>query len=335
MSAASGPVEEAVESGDLDRLTRLIDRLCGAGRWDDLVELRDRCRAALERGRQLWPAAAHAEYRLALEAPGRWAGPVVAEGTGRFSLGPLSEVAAARHRWADLAAHAGTGPAAGLAAHECVIRGEDLRTDRCATAAGAVLEVPLALQPWEPAYPVATYEPDRAGFPAPAPPALAGVELPPPGSPVEDVDALVALREVVAGWTADSSGRAEAVAVAGTGAAAVAALGPPAARMGRLEPAAALAWLAWAGASGGAHGRRRGMATGRFAAWWAVVALAGRLAEWPMPPDEVGDAASALRWFAWDAAEPVTGWSLHLAAEDPARGRAWALAATDAALSSH
>ncbi|MGH9155530.1 MAG: hypothetical protein ACRD1K_06800, partial [Acidimicrobiales bacterium] len=75
-----------------------------------------------------------------------------------------------------------------------------------------------------------------------------------------------------------------------------------------------------------------GMATGRFAAWWALAAVAGRLDDWPVPPAELGGAAAALGWYAWDTAEPVGGWSLHLAIEDPSRGRSWALAATDAAL---
>src|SRR3989337_4596678 len=57
-------VKEAVESGDLDRLVRLVDRLCGSRDWNGVVELRDRCRHAIERGLQLWPAAEFAEYRL-------------------------------------------------------------------------------------------------------------------------------------------------------------------------------------------------------------------------------------------------------------------------------
>lgn len=327
--AARGVVEDTVEAGDLDELTRLIDRLCRTDQWDELVELRDRCRAGLTRGRQLWPAAAHADYRLALEAPGPWAGPVLCEATGRFALGPLTEVAAARHSWAELAPHVAPGPQAALAAHERVVRGEDLRADPAAALAPPVLDLPLALQRWEPAYPVATYEADSATFPAPPLPRLAAVTLQWAPVVADDGDTLVALREVVAGWTTGSNGRAEAIMVAGAAAAAVGALGPPAARMGRLDTAGALAWLAWAGASGGAHGRRRGMATGRFSAWWALAALAGRLDDWPVPPDELGEAADALGWFAWDAAEPVTGWSLHLAVEDPSRRVAWAMAATD------
>src|SRR5205085_1702808 len=79
-----------------------------------------------------------------------------------------------------------------------------------------------------------------------------------------------ALLDLVAAWTAESNGRAEVAAVHGDATAAIAALGPPRARMAPLPPADALAHMAWAAASGGAHGRRRGMASGRFATWWAV-----------------------------------------------------------------
>ena len=64
-----GELSRLVELGDLDELTRLIDRLGSAGDWDGLVHLRDRCRAALERGKQLWPAASLAETERVF-APG-------------------------------------------------------------------------------------------------------------------------------------------------------------------------------------------------------------------------------------------------------------------------
>ena len=102
--------------------------------------------------------------------------------------------------------------------------------------------------------------------------------------------------------------------------------------MAEVDGASALAAMAWAGANGGAHGRRRGMAAGRFGAWWALAALAGRLDDWPVPPDELGRALSRMRWYRWDAGEPETGWSLRLAIEDPGRGRSWALSAVDATL---
>ncbi|HEX2063432.1 MAG TPA: hypothetical protein VHE80_03320 [Acidimicrobiales bacterium] len=318
---------EIVELGDLDELVRTVDRLCSRRDWDGLVELRDRCRAALARGKQLWPAAAHAEYRLALEAPGRWAARMLVPDAGRFAPGPLSEVAASTHTWAELAPHSPAGPTADLAAHERVIRGEDLREEEVDSG---VLELPLVLQPWEPAYPVATYGPHEADFPAPALPVPSPVALPQGVEPVADPEACRALVELAAAWTTESNGRAEAVAVAGDGAAAVAGLGAPRARLAELSSATALAVLAWTGASGGAHGRRRGMAAGRFGAWWAVAAVGGLLERWPVPADELGHSAQRLRWWSWDAGEPLTGWSLHLAVEDPDRSQAWAVAARDA-----
>ena len=92
----------------------------------------------------------------------------------------------------------------------------------------------------------------------------------------------------------------------------------------------ALAWLAWAGASGGAHGRRRGSAVGRFGALWTLAALLDLVDDWPVPLDELGEIASELRWFWWDAGEPLTGWRVQLAVEDRVEGMAWAISARDA-----
>ena len=84
--------------------------------------------------------------------------------------------------------------------------------------------------------------------------------------------------------------------------------------------------MAWAGASGGAHGRRRGAAAaGRFGALWLVAVLGDALDDWPLPLDELGAIAGELRWCWWDAHEPLTGWQLQLAVESPADGLAWAL----------
>ena len=313
---------------EVDELIREIDGLCSARDWDGLVALRDRCREALKRGKQFWPAASFAEYRLALEAPGDWAREVVAEhGTGRFALGPLTEVAASTHSWSELA---GSGPQLAFAAHERVIRGEDLSGD--VVVDRGVLELPLRLEAWEPRYPVAEYKAYEAVFPTPPIPQLQGFgERVLPGEAIDDPEAVRALVDLAAVWTTESNGRAEAVAVRGDAAGAVAALGAPNVRLAAMSPGDALAWMAWTAASGGAHGRRRGMATGRFSAWWTVVTLAGLLDDWPLDADEVGEVAHDLRWFAWDAGEPETGWGLRLAVEDPEDGRAWALLAMDAA----
>jgi hypothetical protein len=107
----------------------------------------------------------------------------------------------------------------------------------------------------------------------------------------------------------------------------VASLGPPEHRLGRLTPAQALARMAWAAASGGAYGVRRGAALGRFDAWWAAAALAGL--EWPPDPDELGRALERLGWWCWDDGMPASGWHLRLVAADPAAGWAAALDAAD------
>ena len=319
-----------IEGSDVDELLREIDRLCAERAWGALFQLREQCRTAVQRGKQLWPVASHAEYRLALEAPGRWAARMLEPGTGRFTLGPLPEVAAASHTWSELAQDAPPGPVAGIAAHERVVRGEDLTGD--GDTRTDVLELPLVLQEWEPEYAVAEYASHEAHFPSPPVPRLARTRLPaPPAERFEQGETCRALRDMVGAWTAESNGRAEAVGVPGSVPDALAALGLRSARLAQVDAGQALAHMAWAGASGGAHGRRRGMAAGRFAAWWALAALAGLLDAWPVPPDELGHAAEGLHFHLWDAGEPDTGWSLRLGIDDPAQGVAWALGASDSA----
>lgn len=321
---------ELIERADTDELLRHVDRVCDERDWTGLVTVRDRCLAAVERGKQLWGVAAQAEYRLALEADAPFAAAVIRPGAGRFALGPLPEVAAAGHSWDELAPHLPAGPLAAVTAHERVVRGEDLTNDDRVDR--RVLEIPLALQSWEPAYPVAEYKPHEVTFPAPAPPELEPTDVPEPGPPVDDPDAVRALLELAGVWTVESNGRAEATAVRGSALAAVASLGVRRARVQLLDAADAMAWMAWTAASGGAHGRRRGMASGRFAAWWVLAALDGSLDDWPIGPDHAEDIARSLTWTLWDAGEPDTGWALRLAVEDPEAGLAWALAASDFSL---
>ncbi len=320
----------AVEQGDIDELVRLVDGLCATREWEALSELRERCQRAFERGRQLWPVATHAEYRLALEAPGPFAASVLVEGTGRFALGPLPEVAASTHTWAELEPHLTSGPSAVLTAHERVVRGEDLTGIEL--PGPPVLELPLRLQSWEPQYSLAEYRHDKADFPAPAAPHFEAADLPTMSPPARrDGDAVRALLDLARAWTSGSEGRADAIAVEGTALDAIAALGLEQARIAELTPAAALATMAWTAASGGAHGRRPGAAAGRFGAWWAAAALTDSLEPWPADADALGDAVGRLRWFLFDSHEPETGWSLHLAAGDTQHGRAWAVAAVDSA----
>jgi hypothetical protein len=323
------PLVEVIERGDLDELVRVVDGLCASREWDRLVELRDRCVQAIDRGRQLWPVAAHAEYRLALEAPGRWAARMLVEGAGRFAPGPLPEVAASTHEWADLAPHVLPGPSAVVTAHERVVRGEDLTGE--SLPGPAVLDLPQRLADWEPDYHLAHYRADGADFPGPSPSTLAAVDVPAPAPDGRRDPAAAALVDAVRSWTEGSEGRAESVAVHGDALGAIAALGRDRVRVAELDASAAVRTLAWAGASGGAHARRPGAAAGRFAAWWAVAALTGLLERWPVDPDELGDALARLRWYEWDSGGTATGWGLHLAIEDPSSTRAWAVAAVDLA----
>jgi len=216
---------DAVEAGDLDELLRIIDALCDSREWDLLIELRDRARRALERGRQLWPAASHAEYRLALDATAAPAASVLVEDAGRFAIGPLAEVAASTHTWQELAPHVMPGPVAALVAHERVVRGDEI--DPATVAHAEVLGVPLRLAAWEPAYAVATYRPDRVEAPAPDLPLVQWLDQPSNRPAVRRGDSEVtgALRDLVRGWTASSEGRARVMSVEGDAAAALAALG--------------------------------------------------------------------------------------------------------------
>jgi hypothetical protein len=320
------PLADVVERADLDELVRLVDGLCAARDWDALSDLRIRCHRAVERGRQLWPAAAHAEYRLALEAPAPWAGAVLVEGAGRFAPGPLPEVAASTHSWVELEPHVPAGPAAALTAHERAVRGEDVTARP--PAGPTVTDLPLRKAGWEPDYLVAIYRADGADFPGPEPLALAPFDLRPP--PPARVDAAAnALTDVVSVWTVASEGRAKAVAVHGDAAGAIAALQAGPVSIAAIDPAEAFRRLAWAGASGGAHGRRPGAAAGRFAAWWAVAAIAGLAGTWPVDAELVGSALHSHRWFAWDASDRTGGWVLRIAVESDT-GASWALDALDA-----
>lgn len=333
MSGSS--LDAALAAGDLDELLRWVDRLCEARDWDALVALGRRSRGAFAAsGRQLWPIVSQVEYRLALEAPPAWAASVLVEGAGRFALGPLPEVAASTHTWAELVPHVVAGPAAGLAAHERTVRGEDVGA---AEGIGLeVLELPGARCSWEPTYAVATYGAEEADFPAPPRPPLMELDLPTHGravgAVVDDIEVCGALRALVERWVVESDGVVEVVAVrdpAEDAIVAITGVGEPV-RGAEVSAQQALAAMAWAGASGGAHGRRRGAAVGRFGAWWALAALSGLLDDWPVAPEQLGEAAAELRWLLWEpASSGATGWSLHLAVEDPHDGLAWAIAATD------
>ncbi len=319
-----------VEIGDIDALTERIDSLCFDDQWDLTVDLRDRCRAALARGKQLWPAAAYAEYRLALDAPAALAASVLDSPAERFTLGPFAEVIASTHSFLDLAPHLHPSPSSGIVAHERVVRGELLPDTGWLGSYAGVLALPLWLEEWEPQYPVAEYLPSIARFPAPAVASRFCEALGSPAHPIEDADTIRALTELTRVWCSESNGHVEAVAIEGSVSDAIATLGCRKHRIAQISSKDALAIMAWVGGNGGAHGRRRGMAAGRQAAWWALTHLAGLGDELDVEPHELGSASEELEWHIWDDGSPATGWSLRMAIGDPAENLAWAIVGTDA-----
>ena len=292
---------EAIESSDTDELLRVIDGLCISKDWEGLEE--------------------HIRYRLALEAPAKWAGPAVAEGAARFSLGPMPEVAASTKTWDELDPHIEAGPWRAVTAAERVIRGE--------LGCGPIPDVPSELQEWEDSYVTATYGADKVEAPSPPVPTVDQVDLPDDFETLDDPHSTGALADLVDAWVTESNGRVTTSAVEGSAAAAVRALGLRSARMGKLTPSGAFAWMAWAGSTGGAHGRRRGAAAGRNGAWWAIAAICDL--DWPVEPEAMGKAIDELSFYWFDDGSPPSGWALRLAIEHLGTGYAWAISATDLA----
>jgi hypothetical protein len=317
---------DLIEAGDLNGLLRAVDGLCESREWDLLVELADRCEEAVERGKQLWPIASHIDYRIALEGPPDFVAQVLHPEVGRFSLGPLTEVAASQHTWGELREHLHIPQVCAYIAQERVLRGEDLTGDEVAHA--EVLELPLRLSAWEPTYALATFKPAYVEVAEPWSPraSLEEVALG-KAEAIDDPILRDTLLDLVMPWTNESNGAAQASVVEGDAIAAASALTFGQLRVGRLEPDEAVQQMAWAAASGGAYGRRRGSAFGRFLAFYASAVLTGL--DWPAGGNALGGAVSELNWYRWDEGSEEEGWSLRLAVEDQADGWAAAISATD------
>lgn len=318
-------VSDLIEAQDMNGLLRVVDGWCGERRWDDLLDLADRCEDAVERGKQLWPIAAHIEYRIALEAPGDYAAGALETTLTRFMLGPLTEVIAQNHTWEELADLIESPHAAGYVAQERVLRGEDLSDDERAID---VLEIPMRLLEWEPTYCLATYRSDVVEIAEPWDPRAPMAVTERTEAPLlDEPDIEFALLELVLPWVNESNGAARAVIVEGDAVAAASEQAIQELRIGPLEPAETLQRMAWAAASGGARGRRRGAAFGRSAAWHTVAALAE--IRWPPTDEALAEALHSYNWYRWDEGEDEEGWVIRIAVEDPVNGWSAALAATD------
>ena len=218
--------------------------------WDGLVRLRDRCRAAVERGFQLWPAASLAEYRLALRAPA-----AVGGRRGRRGCGPLrprsahggggldASVGGAGAAPARRAARGDGRPRAGRARRGPVRRRRALRRRARPAAATRAVGAGVARRRVRDAKLVAD--------PSPLP-ALEPVELPDAVEPVADAEAETVLRGPRPAVDDAVERTVEVVAVDGSALQAIATLGPPAARVAEVPAADALARRGM----GGGVGRR-------------------------------------------------------------------------------
>ena len=319
---------DLINRADLDGLVRLIDDYCETRSWHDLLGLRDACKAAVANGRQVWPASTLAEYRLALLAPAEIAVQVVGEQAGRFTMGPLTEVIAQNHQWSELSELLEPSPTSTYIAYECAIRGQKVNSELF-----PALESPLALLPMEANYALAEYHDNEAKFPTPALPEMGSAISVPTSTAtiIHDPDASTAFHQLADAWTTQSNGELRMSCVEGSVLDAIGALSIHEARLSLLTCGEALAWLTWAGASGGAHGRRRGNALGRDAAWWTIAALTGPTSHWPLSKDDFEIAAGSLQWFWWDANEPTTGWNVQLCVHHAERNRSWALCLNDIA----
>lgn len=315
----------AVERGDVDELVRLADGLADARDWDAVEGLRDRCREAVERGKQLWGVAHWCTYRLAHGAPAEVAARQLAEPRSALLPGPVTEILGVRHRWADLEPHLPAGPDRSVVAHERGLRGDDVDQD---AVDPSVVDVPITPEPWEGPYAPVEYTAEGGSFDPPDLPSMASIDLS-GGAPIPDEGA-DALLELARAWVAESAGRAETRCVEGDVTAAIGSFGLRHARIAEVPVGTAMAWMAWLAASGGAYGTRRGGAAGRAAAWWTAAVLTGMDDVWPDAHAELGAAAGELRWYVWSDLTPDTGWVARLGVEDPLDGLAWALVATDA-----
>ena len=178
---------------------------------------------------------------------------------------------------------------------------------------------------WEPRYPVATYDDDGVHCDPPVLDQntfhLSSREIWGGDFQIEDDDTETAVRELFSSWTTESNGKVRITVADGSIHEALFAHRIPDAPIAPISTELAFSWLAWAGASGGAHGTRRGMATGRFGVWWLCATIADIADEWPLDSPEAQDAIRNLQWsrFIHDDID-TNGWVVHLAVHDPSTG---------------
>ncbi|MGA1363022.1 MAG: hypothetical protein ACO36A_08880, partial [Ilumatobacteraceae bacterium] len=316
MSDAAAELDSLVQRADLDGLVRHVDATCASREWAHLLRVRDRARAAVDTGRQLWPIATLANHRLALWAPAELAVQALDDSARTFMPGPVSEILAVHHGWDETEPHLAPGHDRSLFAHERSLRGDTVPPDE-----PSLIDVPFTLQDWEPRYEPAAYDDDGVDAPSPLLPTPDSRLEPRGGQPIDDPETVTAFRVLVEPWTAQSNGSASCTVAEGGLPEALHAAGAGGCDVVRIDHRTGLAVLAWAGASGGAHGRRRGLATGRSNAWWFLAVLTGLHDTWPCDPDELGDVTGQLEWWLWQPhGQPRPGWNVNLVLVDGDEG---------------
>lgn len=319
--------------GDVDELVRAVDRAAARRDWKRVGTIRRACLEAVEAtGRQVWGPAAFAAYRLALEAPAELAVSAMLAGHDRHTLGPLTEVIAQYHTWEELVPWLPGGPVNAVVATERVARGEDLTDDSRAEVHH--LDVAPRWQAWEGRPALPTYRPDSLLAPAPTVGtgrAWTDVAVP-SASPRPDVALVAALEAIAEPWATASTGEVSTAVVDGPAAGAIAAVAPGPARARPIGLSDAVAWLTWAAASGGALGRRRGLAAGRSTVWWLLRTIVGDLAD-PAgtldDPDELEFFLAECSFVEFDTGADH-GWRLQVAVAHPS-GHSIAIHAHDQA----
>ena len=320
-------LDDLIHRADLDDLVRHVDAVCASRDWDELIRTRDKSRAAIDTGRQLWPIATLCNQRLALWAPPEYAVRALDDTARLFMPGPVSEILAVHHNWESLARYLPAGIDRSLFAYERALRGDVIAADE-----PALLDIPVALSPWEPRYAVATYTDHSVDAPLPSLVVSSwhAIESK-PGESLTDVS-VHSFRRMMEPWTAGSQGTARCVVVEGDLAAAIGALGVRNAEAATITAADTLAVLAWAAGHGGAHGRRRGAASGRAEAWWWMAEFLGCDDNGAVAPDHFGDVLNTIECVMFRHEKtPTVGWGFSLAICDVDEGFSVALEAHDQA----
>jgi hypothetical protein len=291
-------------------LVDMVGRLAAEHRFDELRSLRDRCRQIGDDRHRV--IASIAEYRLVLDGPPALVADVLVHNGGDEFLAPLAEVAAQHHSWAELAELISSRTQ--IARH--LVQNRALRGELVEQApADWGTELPVWLEPWEPSYGVATFGAVSMEHPRPVIRMRGGRwRNTSPGEPIGDPYTNEAVALLTQAWRG-RRGSVDVLVVEGDEQSAVAALGVRPHSIAEIRMSDAFAAMAWIGGSGGPDGGRRGAAFGRYAAWWTAAALTGLTESWPVHPDDLRDAAGALRWFIWSEDRNDDGF--RLAVHDP------------------